>query len=123
MIYLLIAAGGAIGAVSRFWLGTNVQALFKDSYFPMGTMTVNLIGCFLIGLIMGLVEFRGSVSNETRMFLVVGILGGFTTFSSFGYETLELIKAGSIPSALANVGITTGLGLCMVWLGNLVARQ
>jgi fluoride exporter len=122
MSLLYVAAGGAIGAVCRYLLGTAIQGLFKASNFPVGTMAVNLIGCFFIGLIMGLIEFRGMFGSEGRLFIVVGILGGFTTFSTFGYETLQLVKEGQIAAALVNALVQTGVGLLVVWLGNMASR-
>jgi fluoride exporter len=122
MSFLYVALGGALGAVCRYLLGTTIQGLMKASNFPVGTITVNLIGCFLIGLIMGLIEFRSMFGSDGRLFIVVGVLGGFTTFSTFGYETLQLIKEGQIAAALINVLLQTGLGLVMVWLGNVASR-
>lgn len=122
MNYLLIGIGGALGAMSRYWLGKTVQSLVKNDFFPFGTMTVNMVGCLLIGYLMGLVEYRGLLGTEGRLLLVVGLLGGFTTFSSFSYETLQLIKSGDTFQALTNIAIQTCGGLILVWIGNLASR-
>lgn len=108
--------------MARYLLGTTVQALARDSSFPIGTMTVNLIGCFFIGFVMGLAQYKGIISADLRLFLVVGILGGFTTFSSFGYETHSLLESGLITFALTNAMLQTCLGIGLVWLGSVVAR-
>ncbi len=113
---LLVATGGAIGAVSRYLLGRWIQSLV-DSEFPYGTLLVNLLGCFLIGVIMTLVEDRQFFRVEARLFLVTGILGGFTTFSSFGYETMEFLRAGDSRSALANISANVVVGLASVLAG------
>jgi CrcB protein len=91
--------------------------------FPLGTFAVNLLGCAIFGLIAGIAIARpGAVSVEARVFLLTGILGGFTTFSSFGYETVELLRAGQVAFALVNVGIQVVFGLAAVWSGIAVAR-
>src|SRR5512145_1925917 len=98
-----VALGGALGSVSRYLLGTWTQSLSKSIDFPYGTLTVNLIGCFLIGLL--------SQLAESRAFVFIGILGGFTTFSSFGNETMNLLRDGETFNALANIGANVILGL------------
>jgi CrcB protein len=81
-----------------------------------------VLGCFLIGLISGLAELRSLLSPEWRMFLLIGLLGGFTTFSTFGYETIALVRDGAFLTALANVLVQVVLGLSAVWLGFNVIR-
>lgn len=117
---MLVAAGGAIGALCRYWVGSTAQGLAGDSGFPYGTFIVNLVGCFLIGMYFG-VHDRG-VPDEFRLLLVVGFLGGFTTFSAFGYETYELIRSGSTAIALGNVVVQCVCGVILVWLGTIVAK-
>lgn len=101
--YLLVAAGGVIGAVSRYWLSGAVSRL-SSGRFPYGTLVVNLVGCLLIGFIMTLALERFSWSPEWRVFLVVGILGSFTTFSAFSYETMSLLREGAYLLGAVNVG-------------------
>ena len=121
MNILLVALGGAFGSVSRYLLGTWIQSVSKSIDFPYGTLTVNLIGCFVIGFLSQLAEARGVFTSETRAFVFIGILGGFTTFSSFGNDTINLLRDGETFNALANVGANVILGLALVWLGRTVA--
>ncbi|HEY5730217.1 MAG TPA: fluoride efflux transporter CrcB [Anaerolineales bacterium] len=114
---LYVAIGGALGSVSRYLLGTWTQSISKSLDFPYGTLTVNLIGCFVIGFLSQLVETRGTFTPETRSFIFIGILGGFTTFSSFGNDTINLLRDGEPFNALANIGANVILGLALVWLG------
>jgi CrcB protein len=118
---LYVALGGALGSVSRYLLGTWTQSLSKSIDFPYGTLTVNLIGCFIIGFLSQLAETRGAFTPESRAFVFIGILGGFTTFSSFGNDTLNLLRDGETFNALANIGANVILGLLLVWLGRMVA--
>lgn len=116
-----VALGGALGSVSRYLLGTWTQSLSKSIDFPYGTLTVNLIGCFVIGFLSQLAEVRGAFTPEARAFVFIGILGGFTTFSSFGNDTLNLLRDGETVNALANIGANVIVGLALVWLGRIVA--
>jgi CrcB protein len=118
---VLVALGGALGSVTRYLLGTWVQSASKSIDFPFGTLTVNLIGCFVIGVLSQLAEARGVFTQEARAFVFIGILGGFTTFSSFGNDTINLLRDGETFNALANVGANVILGLALVWLGRTVA--
>lgn len=121
MSIIFVAFGGALGSVSRYLLGTWVQSVSKSIDFPFGTLTVNLIGCFVIGFLSQLAEARGVFTSETRALVFVGVLGGFTTFSSFGNDTINLVRDGEMFNALANVGANVILGLLLVWLGRTVA--
>jgi CrcB protein len=121
MNVLLVGIGGALGSVSRYLLGTWIQSISKSLDFPFGTLTVNLIGCFVIGFLSQLAEARGAFTPESRAFVFIGILGGFTTFSSFGNDTINLFRDGSTFNALVNVGANVVLGLMLVWLGRAVA--
>ena len=118
---LLIGAGGFIGSVLRYVVGGAVQTLSQSIAFPYGTLTVNILGCFSIGFLSELFDARAIVGTDTRAFLVVGILGGFTTFSAFGNETMNLIRDGDAALALLNVGAQVLLGLGAVWLGYTLA--
>lgn len=114
---LLIGLGGALGAIARYWLGGRVQALSGSFGFPYGTLGVNVLGCFAIGLMAYLVEGRGLLTPETRALLIVGLLGAFTTFSTFGLETLNLLREGQLAPAAANAAANVFLGLFAVWAG------
>jgi CrcB protein len=118
---LYVAIGGALGSVSRYLLGTWAQTISKSIDFPYGTLTVNLIGCFVIGFLSQLAEGRGAFTSESRLLMFIGILGGFTTFSSFGNDTINLMRDGNTFNALVNVGANVILGLFLVWLGRAAA--
>jgi len=115
----LVGIGGFLGSVMRYLVNGYVQQSAKS--FPLGTLLVNVIGCFVIGFLSHLAEGRGLFEDKTRAFMFVGILGGFTTFSSFGNETMRLVRADQMSSAFANVGANVILGLFAVWLGHLLA--
>jgi len=114
---LLIGTGGFIGSILRYLVSGSAQQLSKSIQFPVGTLTVNLIGCALVGLLAELADQRGVLPAETRAFLIVGILGGFTTFSAFGNETMNLLRDGELWLAFGNIIGHTVLGLGAVWLG------
>jgi fluoride exporter len=118
---LLVGLGGFIGSVLRYLLGGYVQQTLKSSSFPYGTLAVNLIGCFVIGLLAQYGESRGAFSNESRAFIFIGILGGFTTFSSFGNETINLVRDSFVMNATLNVGANVILGLLAVLLGRTIS--
>jgi CrcB protein len=118
---LFIGLGGALGSIARYLVSTWVQTAAKSISFPFGTLTVNLIGCFVIGFLAQLAEARGIFTSESRAFVFIGILGGFTTFSSFGNETLNLARGGEFWNALANIGLNVVIGLFAVWLGRTAA--
>ena len=118
---LFVGLGGALGSIARYLVSTWVQTAAKNINFPFGTLTVNLVGCFVIGLLAQLAEARGVFTSESRAFVFIGILGGFTTFSSFGNETLNLARGGEFWNALANIGLNVVIGLLAVWLGRTMA--
>jgi CrcB protein len=120
---LVIGVGGFIGALLRYGIGTSVQTMFKQSSFPLGTLAVNLLGCFIIGIVTYFVESRGVLSIETRSFILVGLLGAFTTFSSFGMETINLLNEGKILQTLTNIILHLLLGLGAVWLGRYLSQM
>ena len=115
-----IFIGGGLGAVSRYLLQGVVQTRAGSS-FPAGTMAVNIIGCFVIGVLWALFE-EVPVQIETRLFLITGFLGGFTTFSSFGVETLNLIRDGEYGYAAIYVGLSNLAGFACVFIGMIVSR-
>ena len=118
---LIIALGGALGAVSRFLLGNGVSRAL-GSALPYGTFVINIVGCFAMGLLMTIIVDREMLPAAWRLFLCVGFLGGFTTFSSFGYEALMLLTEGRLLAALAYVGGSVVLGLVAAAAGVLCAR-
>jgi CrcB protein len=118
---IFVALGGALGSVFRYLLSTWTQTASKSIDFPYGTLAVNLIGCFVIGFLAQLAETRGVFTSEARAFVFIGILGGFTTFSSFGNDTLNLLRDSETVNALANVGANVIFGLILVWLGRIAA--
>ncbi len=95
----LVGCGGFVGSVARYVIAGLVQRLTGSFTFPYGTLAVNLLGCFAIGALSGLFESRGVFSEPTRLFLLVGMLGGFTTFSTFVVETFSLLRDGEVPAA------------------------
>jgi CrcB protein len=118
---LLVGFGGFVGSVLRYLAGGFVQQTTKSIDFPFGTLVVNVIGCFIIGFLAQLAEDRGVFTSESRLFIFTGFLGGFTTFSSFGNETLNLVRDSQMMNAFANVGANVILGLFAVWLGRTVS--
>jgi CrcB protein len=114
--YLLVMLGGALGAVSRFALGTLVGKWYS-ALFPLGTFLINVTGSFLIGVLMMLFLNRPSIHVNWRLFLVTGILGGYTTFSSFEWEALSTLRGGASTIALFYLFLSVGLGLGGAWIG------
>ena len=117
-----VGAGGFIGACLRFGLARWAERLWGGQ-FPVGTLLVNTLGCLALGVLMALVESSEAFSDQTRMFLAVGVLGAFTTFSTFGYETLRLMRDGQAGIALASVAANVLLGLGAVWVGWVATRM
>jgi CrcB protein len=118
---LVIGCGGFIGSVFRYWVSTAVQQWMRSAYFPYGTLVVNVLGCLVIGFLSQWADARGVFTDRTRAFVFVGILGGFTTFSTFCNESFNLFQAGDNRLALANVGGQVVLGLGAVWVGRTLA--
>ena len=116
MQWLWVGLGGFLGANARYVIVLLSKKLFNDSTFPIGTMTVNLIGCFAIGLISGY-SLHKALSNQLHALLLIGFLGGFTTFSSFGLETFQLLEKNQVAAALVDVLIQVGVGVLAVGLG------
>jgi CrcB protein len=113
---LWIGLGGALGAILRYGLASATQSAVGGA-FPVGTLLVNVLGCLAIGVLSGMAEARAFASPELRGFLVVGLLGGFTTFSAFANETLLAARDGAPGLALANVLASVTLCLAAAWLG------
>jgi len=120
-LILIVGTGGFIGSVARFLGSRYITENFLSS-FPFGTMTVNIIGCFLIGVFYGMSERGTLMSEEWRIFLTVGFCGGFTTFSSFASENLTLLRDGAFLYFLLYTGLSVFLGLAATFLGNALTK-
>ena len=118
--YIAVALGGALGALFRLAVGEWVMA--KVESFPYGTIVVNLIGCLIIGLILGIYMQKPDIPQWLRFFLVVGGLGAFTTFSTFAFEMLQLMMAESYVQAIWYGGLQVIGGLILCWIGLIAAR-
>ena len=118
---LLVGAGSFLGGIAR-WTLSGLVHRWAGAGFPWGTLAVNVAGCFAIGAVLHLVEDRSLLGPDARLFLVVGILGGFTTFSAFGWETFELLRSNQLGLALLNAGGSVAGGLAAVWLGRAALR-
>lgn len=119
---LLVGLGGFVGAVARYLVSGWVHRLMPFTGFPAGTLAVNVIGCAAIGFLGGVAEVRQVLTPEARSLVMIGMLGAFTTYSTFGYETLALVRDVELARAGANVGLHLVLGLGAVWLGGAAAR-
>ncbi|HEX9668591.1 MAG TPA: fluoride efflux transporter CrcB [Thermoanaerobaculia bacterium] len=119
---LLVGVGGFLGSVCRYLLGGWVHGAIPFASFPYGTLLVNVSGCFLIGVLGGLTDARQVLGPDGRLFVLLGVLGGFTTFSSFAYETLALARDADYLRAFANVAAQVLLGLGAAWLGLTLVR-
>ena len=119
---LAIASGGAIGALGRYLMSNGVYAMLGRN-FPYGTLAVNVLGSLLMGILYILLLERVSLSMEWRAALQIGLLGAFTTFSTFSIETLLLIENGELTRAAANIVLSVVLCLAAVWAGVIIGRQ
>lgn len=122
MKYLLVMAGGGAGTLLRYVVGAAIMSRYGGR-FPLGTLAVNLSGSFLIGLAMTLLTERFAPHPNLRLLLVVGFLGGYTTFSSFEWETYAAMREGGTWLGLANIVGSVTLGYAAVWLGVMLARR
>ncbi len=120
--YLVVMFGAGLGGLTRFVAASEISERFRIR-FPLGTFLVNLTGCFLIGLLMTFLVERFPHRLNWRYFLVTGFLGGYTTFSSFEYETVTAVRSGDWMIALANVVGSVVLGFAGTWLGVILVRQ
>jgi CrcB protein len=120
--WLAIAAGGGVGALLRFWVSTGTHALLGRG-FPYGTLTVNVLGSLMMGFLYVWLLDRIVTGPVVRAFLLIGLLGGFTTFSTFSIESLNLIEAGHVLKALVNVLLSVTVCITAAGLGVLIARQ
>ena len=118
----LVGTGGFIGSVLRYLFSGWVFRLLDKPWFPAGTLAVNVLGCLVIGLLGGIAEQRRIFAPEFRLFVFIGILGGFTTFSAFADETASLVQNGHGAAALLNIALQVMVALFAVWVGGLLAR-
>ena len=116
-----MALGGALGSVARFKISGWVLHYTLDWKFPAGTFVVNVLGCLVAGTLAGLAEKHDLMSADARLLLFTGILGGFTTFSAFGLETMFLLRRGEVLIAASNVFLSVVAGLLALWLGGGIA--
>ena len=118
---LIVGAGGFLGAIGRYSVGGLVRRIAPFATYPYATLLVNVIGCLAIGLLHGLAESRQVLTPEFRLLILIGFLGAFTTFSTFGYELFEMVREGERLKALLTVLLHVGLGLLAVWGGHALA--
>ncbi|HEX5883163.1 MAG TPA: fluoride efflux transporter CrcB [Pyrinomonadaceae bacterium] len=119
---ILIGLAGLAGTLLRYWLSEFVARPYGGT-LPWGTLVVNVIGCFAAGVVFFLTEERLLVSEAVRMMVLIGLLGGFTTFSAYGLQTFALLRDGEVGLAILNVATSNVLGLFMVWIGYALARS
>ena len=119
---IFVGIGSFLGGVFRYLLSTWVHRFLDNPWFPYGTLMVNVTGCLVIGFLAGLADDRAVFTSEARLFVFIGILGGFTTLSSFALETFVLARDTQIVGAATNVALHVILGLVSVWCGNILAR-
>lgn len=118
---IVVGLGGFLGSVLRYLISGWAHACLGER-FPWGTLTVNAIGCFTVGCLAGSAYEGQALGTNTKLFLFIGVIGGFTTFSAFAYETVALIEAGRLQAAFLSVAGNVGLGLSAVWVGAATAR-
>jgi len=119
---VLVGTGGFLGSVSRYLMSGLAHRIAGQANFPVGTLTVNVLGCLAIGLLSGLAESRQLFSPELRLLIFIGFLGGFTTFSTFGYEIVSFARDGQLMASLVNLMLHLVLGLGAVWTGLALSR-
>lgn len=122
MTYVLIAVGAGVGASLRYLVIERLVTAQPQGGFPLGTTIVNVTGCLLIGVMGAVAEERGVFTREARLLLLVGLLGSYTTFSTFGWETLTLLRNNQVATALQYVLVSNVLGLLAVWVGLVATR-
>jgi CrcB protein len=121
MKYLMVAIGGALGSVLRFWLGSYIGGRL-GSRFPYGTFAVNMTGSFLIGMVLTVLAEKTQWSMNWRYLIAIGFIGGYTTFSAFEYETFRLFQDGEMRSVMLNVTLSVVIGFVGVWMGAMAGR-
>jgi fluoride exporter len=118
---LLVGLGGFVGTLFRYWLSGVIARRYGET-FPLGTLVVNAIGCFIIGFLFYFFYDRSLTTPTARTVVLIGVIGGFTTFSSYGLQTFTLLRDGELFLALVNVVASNALGLALVWLGYVLAK-
>ncbi len=118
----MVGLGGGLGAICRYLIYEASLIMVENAWLPLGTLIVNISGCFVIGLLGGISETREIFSPEIRALVFIGFLGGFTTFSTFGYEIFFFIRNGQTGMAIANLALQITLGLSGVWAGFYLAK-
>lgn len=118
---LYIALGGAIGSVLRY-LTSILVAKYWSNQFPLATLLTNVVGCFLIGFLIGILEKNNLANSQLKWLLVTGFCGGFTTFSTFGYENISLFQSNNAAMAFGYIALSVLLGIFAVWLGLFVSK-
>ena len=113
---LFVGLAGLTGTLLRYWLSGFVARRYGET-FPVGTMVVNILGCLVAGAVFNLTEERFLVNPTLRTVILIGLLGGFTTFSSYGLQTFTLLRDGEFGLATVNIAVSNVLGLLMVWMG------
>lgn len=119
--FAVVALGGGLGAMLRYGLSTTVSRSVITA-FPAGTLAVNVLGCLLMGLLMGFIEYRSSLGPQTRLLLTTGLLGSLTTFSAVGFETFDLMRRGLFGMAFGNMGANLLIGMAAVAVGWSLAK-
>jgi CrcB protein len=119
--YLFVGIGGFVGSVARFWVGSYIGGKM-EARFPYGTFVVNISGSFLIGLILTLMAEKTDWNPDLRYLIPIGLIGGYTTFSAFEYETFRLFQDGQLLTAALNVTLSVVIGFAGVWAGAVVAK-
>ncbi|MGE3076152.1 MAG: fluoride efflux transporter CrcB [Dehalococcoidia bacterium] len=123
MNYIWVMAGAMVGAPLRYFVGTHFPGGTSTwGSLPIGTYFVNVTGCLLIGLVLGYAEARDTLPRETRLLLVTGFLGSYTTFSAFGYEIYDLARSDDVAWAVAYVALSLVAGVLAAWAGSSLAR-
>lgn len=119
---IIVGIGGFIGSIARYWLSTFVSNYLSSTSFPYGTFVVNITGCFFIGVIYALFERGNILTPEWRIFLATGFCGGFTTFSTFSYESIRLMQGGEFFNLSLNVAASVILGFAATYLGMFIIK-
>lgn len=119
--YFAVGVGGFVGSIARFWLATYVGQRM-GTRFPYGTFLINVSGSFLIGFVMTILTERTHLSPTYRYLIPIGFIGGYTTFSTFEYETLRTIQDGQFTIGLLNIVLSVLVGFLMVWTGAMVGK-
>lgn len=119
---LLVGLGGMVGTLLRYGIGGALTRIRVGASFPYETLVINATGCLVIGALAGLVETRGILTGVSRAAVFIGLLGGYTTFSTFGYETFQLVRAGQVATAAMSITLQVVLGVAAVWVGDALVR-